>query len=177
IDADNKKGALQVVDYLCQMGHRRIAFIGGDINTVNARKRLEGYKAAIKGKARIKDEYIKYGDFSEDSGYHEMLELFNCRQMPSAVFCANDLMALGAIKAIKEKKLSVPRDISIVGFDDLVISEYFDPPLTSVRQPLFHIGKEALITLTGIINKEKKVPQQIEIETRLIKRKSVADIN
>ncbi len=174
IDVDNKKGARKAVEYLCDMGHSDIGFISGKIETANARGRLEGYKSVMDERSKIKDGFIRYGDFSKDSGFHEMMELLELKKRPTAVFCANDLMALGAIKAIREKKLKVPGDVSIIGFDDLVISRYFTPPLTSVRQPLFHIGKEALINLIGIINKEKEEPQEVEIETRLIKRDSVA---
>ena len=175
VDVDNRRGASAAIKYILEMGHEKIACISGKIETDNAKERLEGYKTGLTRK-KVKEEYIRYGDFSEDSGYNEMAKLLEVEDRPTAVFCANDLMALGAIKAIKERKLTVPGDISIIGFDDLVISQYFDPPLTSVRQPLFHIGKEALIILMGIINGEKKEPQEIEIETRLIKRSSVANL-
>ncbi len=174
VDVDNRKGALQALEYLFEMGHRDIAFITGKIETVNARERLDGYKSFMEEKSCFLQDYVKYGDFSKDSGYNEMLGLLELEKCPTAVFCANDLMALGAIRAVREKNLDVPEDISVIGFDDLVISEYFTPPLTSVRQPLFHIGKEALITLIGIVNGEKPQPQKIEIETRLIKRESVS---
>ncbi len=177
IDSDNEHGASLAVEYLMDMGHRKIAFISGKYETENAKKRLQGYRSVMTDRGLLDKKIIRHGDFSKDSGYHEMMELLNLKERPTAVFCSNDLMALGAIKAAKEKELSVPDDVSVVGFDDLVISKYFTPPLTSVRQPLFHIGKEALIVLMGIIHGEKSQPQQVEIKTRLIVRESVKKIN
>lgn len=175
VDTDNKLGAWNAVKYLIDMGHERIALINGEMSIANVRDRFEGYKKALSDEGiKIDHELIIYGKLTQDSGYMEMNELLSRGKMPTAVLCSNDLIAIGAMKAIKEKKLKIPNDISVVGFDDLIISSYLNPPLTTVRQPFFHLGKEAVVTLMSMIRGEKDRNLQIEIESRLIKRKSVA---
>ncbi len=173
VDTDNTYGAKKAAEYLLELGHRRIAIINGDMSTTNAQDRFEGYKAAfLKAGEEIDDDLVKEGKFSEDSGSFAMGNILSGEKQPTAVLCANDLIAIGAIRAIKEKGLKIPEDISIIGFDDLIISSYLTPPLTTVRQPLFHLGKEAVVTLMSMIRGEKENYQEIEIETRLIKRES-----
>lgn len=176
VDTDNKQGAKKAAEHIIDMGHTDIAIINGDMSTTNACDRFEGYKMALsEAGIEINDKLVKPGKFSEDSGYTGMDEILSKEQIPTAVLCANDLIAIGAMKAIKKKKLKIPKDISVVGFDDLIISGYLTPPLTTVRQQLFHLGKEAVVTLMSIIRGEKKKYQEIEIETRLIKRDSVTE--
>ncbi|MFW6134426.1 MAG: LacI family DNA-binding transcriptional regulator [Elusimicrobiota bacterium] len=176
-DSDNIKGAQEAVNYLIKKGHKKIAVINGKISSINGAHRYEGFKKAMSSKKiEIKDRLVRYGDFTEDSGYLETKELLkiDAGDQPTAVFCANDLMAVGALKALKEKKKRVPKDVSVIGFDDLIICAYTDPPLTTVRQPLFHLGKEAVINLISIIMEEKNPYQEIIVKTRLIERESVA---
>ncbi|MFH1415343.1 MAG: substrate-binding domain-containing protein [Elusimicrobiota bacterium] len=176
VDTDNIEGAQKAADYLVEKGHKNIAVLNGDMSTTNARDRFEGYRKSLEGSGiELPQEMIREGKFSEDSGYNGMKDILSGDIIPTAVLCANDLIAIGAIKSIKEKGLEIPRDISIIGFDDLIISGYLTPPLTTVRQPLFHLGKEAVVTLMSMIRGEKDSLQQIEIETRLIKRDSVAE--
>ena len=162
------------------MGQKRIAVINGKMSNHNARVKFNSYKnTLLKNGLKIDNKLVRYGDYSEDSGHFEMksiikLKLSQKKLLPTAVFCMNDLMAIGAMKAIKEKDLKIPEDISVIGFDDLIVSDYLSPPLTTVRQPLFHLGKEALILLIGIIKGEKEKYQEIEIKTRFRKRKSVS---
>jgi len=173
VDSDNKEGAGRAVEYLIEMGHRDIGVINGPMSTVNASDRFEGYKLALESAGmEIDNDLVKYGDYSEDSGYLEMRNFLKKGRKPTAVFCANDLMAVGAMKAVHESGKKVPDDVSIVGFDDLIISAYITPALTTVRQPLFHLGKEAVISLISIIMEEKDRHQEIIVNTRLIKRDS-----
>jgi DNA-binding LacI/PurR family transcriptional regulator len=175
VDTDNKRGMRLAVEYLLEMGHKDIGIINGDMSIANANDRFEGYKQSLASAGiELNHELVAFGNFTEDSGTIEMNKLLAQEKRPTAVLCSNDLMAIGAMRAIKEAKLKIPQDISVVGFDDIVISHYLTPPLTSVRQPFFHLGKEAVVTLMSIIRGEKDSCQEIEIETRLIKRKSVA---
>ncbi|MFC2061837.1 LacI family DNA-binding transcriptional regulator [Elusimicrobiota bacterium] len=179
VDADNARGAFEAVNYLIELGHKKIAVINGKISSTNGQHRFSGYKKAMSENGiKTEDRLIRYGDYSEDSGYFEMSDIISeCSEeggLPTAVFCANDLIAMGAMRAANEKGIKVPEELSVIGFDDLIISGYLNPPLTTVRQQLFHLGKEAVITLIGIIHEEKEAYQEVEVETRLIKRASVA---
>ncbi|MFC2091618.1 LacI family DNA-binding transcriptional regulator [Elusimicrobiota bacterium] len=176
IDTDNRRGAQRAVKYLMDMGHREIAMINGNLEIRNAKDRFEGYKDAMSEVGlEINEDFIRYGNFSEDSGKSHMEDILQLNKLPTAILCANDLIAIGVMKALeKNRKVKIPRDISLIGFDDLTITSYLKPPLTTVRQPLFHLGKEAMVTLIGIIRGETDPNQSIEIETRLIKRDSVA---
>jgi DNA-binding LacI/PurR family transcriptional regulator len=177
VDTDNTEGAKKAAGYLWDMGHRRIAIINGDLTTTNARDRYEGYKKGLNDVGLdITQGHVKSGKFTEDFGSSAMEDLLAEKEPPTAVLCANDLIAIGAIKTINKMGLKIPEDISVVGFDDLIISGYLTPPLTTVRQPLFHLGKEAVITLMSMVRGEKGAYQEIEIETRLIVRDSVADL-
>ncbi|MBN2406082.1 MAG: substrate-binding domain-containing protein [Elusimicrobia bacterium] len=179
VDTDNENGAIRAVEYLISLGHRRIAFINGKEFTSNAKERYGGYVKALGNNGmELNEEYIKSGDFSQDSGYVKMKELLETKykynRNPTSVFCANDLMAIGAMKAIEEKGLKIPDDISLIGFDDIIISGYLCPPLTTIRQQLFHLGKEAVNTIINIIKEDIRGIQKMEIKTRLIERGSVS---
>ena len=172
-DANNLDGAKKAVEYLINLGHRRIAIINGLLNGTNGKDRFTGYKLALsKAKKKIDKNLICFGEFDQDKSHYEMLKLLNHK--PSAVFCANDVMALGAIKAIEEKKLKIPDDISVVGFDNLVTVSHIYPPLTTVQQPIFELGKESVSLLVGIINKNIPLPKKLILNTNLIIRKSCA---
>ena len=171
-----QEGAEKAAEYLLEKGHRKIAIINGDMTTTNANDRDKGYRTALSAAGiELTEEMMQHGTFTEDTGYFQMGNLLSLEDPPTGVLCANDLIAIGALRAIKEKKLKVPKDISLIGFDDLIISSYLSPPLTTVRQPLFHLGKEAVITLMSIIRGEKDSYQEVEIETRLIERLSVGE--
>lgn len=151
---DNVRGAQQAVEYLIQKGHRRIAFIGGHEDISTTRERLKGYnKALTKYGLEVKDDLIKTGSFKRDSGHFMMrqfLELEESRR-PTAVFAANDLLALGAVQAIKENNWQVPKDIAVVGFDDIDFASLPEIQLTTVAQPKYDMGKLAFTTLMELI--------------------------
>lgn len=151
---DDKGGAAKATQHLIELGHRRIGFIGGPDKSNSARDRLSGYKSALtQSRYPIKTNLIRKGDFTPRSGYLAAKELIQ-RERPTAIFAANDQMALGAIRAIKEQNLKVPDDLSVVGFDDIPVSSYFDPPLTTVEIPKYHIGAVAMEMLMNLISKK-----------------------
>lgn len=173
VDADNIGGATKAVEYLIKLGHKKIAHISGWNYVANGKDRLYAYKRTLKrNNINIREDYIVEGDFTEISGYNAMKKLLELRERPTAVFAANDLMAIGAIKAIREKRLSVPDNISIIGFDDIPLASYAIPPLTTVHQPIFKMGYESAKILLKLITTQKpKVGSQI-METRLVIRNS-----
>ena len=175
IKVNNFEGAKAAVDYLVKLGHSRIAMITGPPEFLDVKERIEGYKESL---ARHGIPYnpniVREGNFLFASGYVHTKELIKLKNPPTAIFCANDHMAAGAIKAAKEKNLSVPNDISIVGFDDQIIAEMLDPPLTTVRQPLYQLGTLSAKKLFDLINGKVHTPFQEFLYPKLIVRNSCA---
>ncbi len=173
VDLDNISASERATQYLIEKGFKKILFINGIATSLNSQHRLEGYKIALKkNKIPYEPSLVMYADFDQSKAYLLMKDFLNSGQSIDAVFCANDLMAIGAICAIKEKGLQVPEDISVIGFDDIDIAVYFDPPLTTIRQPLFDMGKKAMeLLLAQIENKIKKQESAI-FPGELIIRKS-----
>ncbi len=151
---DNILGAKQAVEYLIQRGHQRIAFIGGQEDISTNRERLQGYTQALNNNGLALDEsLIKTGSFKRDSGYfimNQILKSDDCNR-PTAVFAANDLLALGVIQAVKENGLSIPGDVAVVGFDDIEFASLPEIQLTTVSQPKYDMGKLAFSTLMELI--------------------------
>ena len=173
VDSENVGGAELAVEHLYSKGHRKIAFVAGSMDEVNARDRLKGYKNVLrKYKLPFKDEYVIYGDFNRETAHKESKKLLSLRNRPTAIFCSDDYMALGVIEQIKNYKLSVPKDIAIVGFDNIEIGEFSKPALTTVKQPMYEIGKKSSEALLALIKKVKKSPLRIMLKTELIVRGS-----
>jgi len=141
---DNVGGAMKATRHLIELGHRRIGFIGGPDQSISARDRLSGYRNAMtQGRFSIGKNLVRKGDFTPRSGYLSSGDLF-LKEKPSAIFAANDQMAFGAIRAAREMGLNVPREVSVVGFDNILFSSYSDPPLTTIDIPKYHIGAAAM---------------------------------
>ena len=173
IISDNEKGARKAVRHLADLGHQKIATIEGEEITVPTQKRLAGYKAEMEAQnLEIRDEWVIQGRFSVDGGYQAMKEILALENKPTAIFCQGDEIAVGAMQAIKEAGLKVPDDFSIVGFDDIEISQYLNPALTTVCQKKEEMGIEAAKMVIELINnQEEKVEPEI-IDTELIVRNS-----
>lgn len=144
VSIDHGAAAQDAVAHLLKLGHRRIAHITGRAGSLLVAQRLEGYRLALAtaGIAAM-ESLIVSGDFSFDSGEAAMHRLLEVQPRPSAVFCSNDEMAIGAVKAARAYGLRVPADLSIVGFDDIPFAAAFDPPLTTVQQPRRTMGRLA----------------------------------
>lgn len=165
VDIDNRGSAKKAVDYLIFLGHKRVAIIT-HASTIYyaARHRFEGYLQAIRSAGiEVNPELIKTGDFTEESGYRAMEELLDLQKRPTAVFAGNDVIAYGAIKAIKDRGLKIPEDISIVGFDDDYLSRYLNPPLTTVAVPAGGLGSEAAILLINMIENPESIRSHLKI--------------
>lgn len=145
INIDNYGGAFKMVEHLTAAGHRRIAMIKGAENNFDAAERLRGYRAAM---AENGAEALEIdGDFTEASGFSAAETLLGRDPRPTAIFAANDSMAIGALSAVRQCGLRVPRDVAIAGFDDIPMAGYINPPLTSVHVPINELGGRAIARL------------------------------
>ncbi|MEG9487381.1 HTH-type transcriptional repressor PurR [Mannheimia indoligenes] len=172
-------GGYLATQHLIESGHKEIAVITGNLDKEIARTRFEGVKKALSDAGLpLRDEWIQEGDFEPEGGYECMNNLLKNKELPTAVFCFNDVMALGAISAITEKGLNVPQDISVIGYDNVHSSRFYAPPLTTVHQSKSRLGAAALeLLLERIENNEKaKEPKVLEFFPELVKRKSVRNL-
>jgi LacI family transcriptional regulator len=175
VGATNWNGGLAATEYLLQLGHRRIAVIGGPGEVLCSRARIDGYRAAMnRAGVRIPAGYVRHGDFRRRSGYRETLALLGLAQPPTAIFACADQMASGAYQALHERGLRVPDDVSVVGFDDLDQSLWAVPPLTTVRQPLSDMAFMATRMLHTMINGQEPENLRVELATTLVVRSSTA---
>jgi LacI family transcriptional regulator len=174
VDIDNRQAAFQAVEHLVHLGHTRIACITNALPTyVAATERLHGYQDALRAAGIHYDPaLVRYGDFDPESGYRQMKSLLSDTELPSAVFVASDVVAFGAMHAIREQGLVIPRDIALAGFDDVTVSRYIEPSLTTVRLPVVELARCACEMLIAMIQKETPTQSQVLLEARLIVRAS-----
>jgi LacI family transcriptional regulator len=171
VDVDNIEGANNAVSHLVRLGYQRIATITGPLNTAVGLDRRQGYLNALNERGYPLDEaLIVEGDFTEAGGYMAMQRLLPHR--PEAVFVASDTMAMGALRALRNAGLAVPRDVAIIGFDDLPGSAIADPPLTTIRQPIRRLGALAVETLIDILTNGPQPLRQVIMTTQLVMRDS-----
>jgi LacI family transcriptional regulator len=175
VKGTNRQGAYEATQYLIELGHRRIGFISGLTGLNSATERLEGYSAALSDHGiPLCDALIANGDFRERGGYAAAQKLLALGEYPTAIFASNDLSAFGTIEAIRQHGLRIPEDISVVGFDDIPQASLVYPKLTTVRQPLTQIGREAVTMLLEYIADPTQATRQVTLETQLIIRDSCA---
>ncbi|MFD2443154.1 LacI family DNA-binding transcriptional regulator [Bacillus sp. CGMCC 1.16607] len=171
VDNDNFRAAKEVTEYLINLGHEAIAFIGGDINLVVTVERLLGYEKALRDNdLPLNREYMIHEEFLQEGGQEAVRELMLLGQPPTALVVADDLMALGVLNTLDEIGIAVPKDISIVSFNNGLISEMSRPPLTSVDIGIFDLGFEAAKNLFLRIENPKEPIKRIIIPHKLIKR-------
>jgi DNA-binding LacI/PurR family transcriptional regulator len=173
--SENRNGVYRATRHLIKKGHKKIVFLGG-LNTVKpAKKRFEGWKKALDEKKLFNEDLVFWGSFSIESGYLMMSQALEKLDSIDAVFAGNDIVALGAMNAIKDKNLNIPGDISIIGYDDMFFSQYLNPSLSSVAAKLFIQGKTAAELLLKRIKDPTDIkPKRIVIESDLILRDSVS---
>ncbi|MDB1087519.1 LacI family DNA-binding transcriptional regulator [Streptomyces sp. ACA25] len=173
VDCDNLGGAQVAVEHLLGRGRTLVATITGPRDMYAARCRLDGYQEALRAAGRDGDgDLVVHGDFTEESGYAAMRELLRRRPALDAVFCASDLMAAGARRALREAGRSVPDDVALVGFDDSAIARHMEPALTSVRQPMEGMGRAMTRALLAQLNGGTADRVQQVLPTELIRRAS-----
>lgn len=177
IATDCYAGARAAIRHLIDLGHRRIAYIAGDERLASARDRHHAYVDTIAQHGLDNDpELVVAGDFTQNCGFVGMQRLLALAAPPSAVFCANDVTAFGAVAAIREAGLRVPDDVSVIGFDDIPSAAQFYPPLTTVRQPLQQIGRSAVNSLLALIAGIEPASPQVTLPTDLVVRTSTAPL-
>jgi len=173
VDVDNLAGAFIAVEYLYDLGHRRIGIITGNLLVVNAQHRLKGYLDFLsKRGVRNTGELIYRGNWSEESGYAGFSFFLSLKNPPSAIFCSNDLMAIGAIRAAVDLGVAIPEAVSIVGYDDIRLSSFIIPRLTTIHQPIDLVGKTAAEMLLQLLRGEEGSPRQVLLQPELIIRRS-----
>lgn len=172
VNANNFDGAYKATKYLIDLGHKRIAHVSGYAGQLSTIDRINGYKKALLENEIVYDgKLMVRGDFMHDSGYTATKKLFT-QSSPSAIFYANDSMAMGGIEAIHELGLRIPEDVSIVGFDDIEISSYLQPALTTVRLPIDAMSSSATNTLINAIQNETDYCARYTIPVDFIERQS-----
>jgi LacI family transcriptional regulator len=171
VDIDNVQAAKQATQHLIDCGHSRLATINGPQNQMAGHDRSYGFRLALQEKGLVFDAMLSAdGDFTEAGGYTAMQKLLPAS--PDAVFAANDMMAAGALRAIREAGLRAPEDIALVGFDDIPMAAQLDPPLTTIRQPIKRMGSLAVETLIEAIHQPEIRPRRIVLQPELIIRAS-----
>lgn len=175
--SDNRRGAREIAQHVIEAGHRRIALIGGPAPLWSADQRLAGYREALAAAGQNPDEVPFFGgDYHQRSGYElaaKALEV-DPAERPTALICANDLMAFGALEYCRASGISVPTDVSIVGFDDVPTASLVTPRLTTVRQPAHDLGAAAAGLLFALIDDEGDATPPLPFPTTLMERESVA---
>lgn len=172
VRTNERKGIVELVNYLVELGHRNIGLIGGIPGITSTDIKVKAFKQQLKRhNLNFNDEWVIHGGFSIDSGVESMEALLNKQQLPSAVMCINDFVAIGAIKKAKAKGYKVPEDISVTGFDNIYLSEVFTPGITTVVQTGLGLGTKAVDIILKVIN-EEKVKKDSVIETSLVVRGS-----
>lgn len=173
--SDNVAGAAMAVGHLAEHGHRRIATITGLLETHPARDRLLGYRQEMQRRGLpYRDDYIVYGDYYRDSGAEAIATLLALDEPPTAVFCASDLMALGAIRGAAAAGTSVPEGLSVVGFDDIMVATHSDPPLTTLRQDKHGLGVAAAEALLERIDGVDDAASARTLPVELVVRETTA---
>lgn len=177
VDNDNVEAAYMAVKYLINRGHKRIGLIKGALHLTVSADRYEGYKKAFNEYGLSIDERIVISNaFEQEGGYKSMKKILEVPEVPTAVLVTDDLMAFGAMKAIREYGYKIPDDISVVSFNNVPLAEFAMPPLTSVDINSYDLGFSAAEILLKYIKGERKIGKKI-IKTNIIFRKSVRDRN
>lgn len=176
VGATNWSGGIAAAEHLLGLGHTRIAVIGGPEAYLCSRARVEGFRHALeRDHGRWDPGLLRWGDFSHEAGFRLALDLLDRPDRPTAVFAGNDRQALGVFEAARQLGLSIPEQLSVVGFDDLPLARWVSPPLTTVRQPLAEIGATAAELLLQLIDGRRPRSARVELSTELVPRLSTAE--
>ncbi|WP_435247943.1 DNA-binding transcriptional regulator CytR [Vibrio sp. nBUS_14] len=175
VHIDNLTSAFEAVNYLAQLGHKRIAQISGPTTATLCKFRQQGYQQALRrAGVSMNPAYSTVGDFTFEAGAQAVRHLLALPEQPTAIFCHNDAMAIGAIQEAKKLGLRVPQDLSIVGFDDIQFAQYCDPPLTTISQPRYEIGRQAMLMMLDLLKGNDVQAGSRLLEAKLIVRGSTA---
>ena len=173
VGLDDENGAYQLTRHLIQLGHTHIAMLTGPRNEDCVQDRSAGFERALhEAGLSASCDFVGMGDWSATSGYQAMQQWRASGANFRALFAQNDRMAVGAIKAAREHGLRVPQDLAVVGFDDMPLASYFDPPLTTIQQDIFEQGRHGARILIEKIENASRPPERVVVPTRLVIRES-----
>jgi LacI family transcriptional regulator len=173
VDIDHYKGASMAVEHLISLGHRKIGMIAAANSLTNSKERINAYHDVLmKHSISIEDNMVERADTSMAGGYESMKLMLENNAVPTAVFVAGDVMAIGAMKAIKEAGKRIPEDISVIGFDGIPETEFTDPPLTTIKQSAYMKGEKAASLLIRKIENRLKKIKSVSMEVELVERNS-----
>jgi LacI family transcriptional regulator len=174
VRCDSEQGAYHLTRYLLKLGHQRVAILTGPEGVSTATDRVAGYRRALVEVGKeITEALILHGEFTQAGGYTMMQQILAVSPQPSAIFAANNFIALGALRALRDADIRVPEDMALVAFDDLPLALVLDPFLTVVAQPSYEIGKRATELLLARLTKEASPEyQQVILSTEMIVRQS-----
>jgi LacI family transcriptional regulator len=178
VGVDNYRGGYAATEHLVLLGHRRIAMLAGDFSfSDKSHHRWQGYKRCLAAyRIPCEPELVVQTQYTLESGREGVKTLLELRRPPTAVFCSNDFMALGAMQGAREAGVAIPEQLSVVGFDDMAISSYVHPGLTTVRQPAYDMGSLGADILLGRIRTPGQPPVHRILETSVVVRGSTAAI-
>nr|WP_275262112.1 LacI family DNA-binding transcriptional regulator [Paenibacillus tepidiphilus] len=172
--ANDREGVKEALDYAVSQGHRKFAIIEGKPGFKSSTERKQGFMdSLIAHRLSLSPEYFAAGDYSIDSGYSAMTALLNLADPPTAVFCSNDDMAIGAMNACYAHGAAVPQQVSLIGFDDIMFARYTNPALTTVRKPIADISELGTKMLIQLMQQPGQNPQQLFVKTSLMIRDTV----
>lgn len=171
---DNQRAVSEAITYLLRLGHRRIGYVSGSLDTSTGRERLAGYRSALAaGGIPLDENLVRLGNFREADAYKGAMQLLSLPDRPSAIFSANNLMVVGVLRAIRDLALSCPEDISVACFDDFPWADVFRPQLTTIAQPVQEIGEQAVDLMLGrIAGQVEDAPRVRVLQGTLIIRES-----
>lgn len=171
---ENAEGAYAATRHLIEAGHRRIAYIGGPHGLLTVTERREGFSRAMREAGiSVLPEYVAIGSFAPELARAATLKFLELPQPPTAIFASSDYLAIGAVMGLREAGVSVPDEISLIGFDDMPFGALLTPPLTAIRQPVEQLGRQGFLTLLALLNDE--APALLtRLPVELIRRQSVA---
>ncbi len=173
VDVDGEKGMYLLTEHLVAQGHRRIAFIAPPRSLTFARARERGVRRALQAHGlSLREAYFREGALTEESGYREAQQLLSLPEPPTAILAGNDLMAIGAMRAVRERGLQVGGQVAITGFDDIPLAQHTVPPLTTVHQPIYQIGKQVTQMLIDLLRGNPLAQRQVLLEPTLVVRAS-----
>lgn len=174
---DYEQGISEAVNHLLKLGHRRIGFISGPLGLKSAKIRRSAFLKFLREQGIIeKKELVTMGNHKITGGKDAMNCLLKLKERPTAVLASNDLTAIGALQALRTHGLHVPEDISLIGFDDIILAESTDPPLTTVNVSRVRVAESAFESLFALINSDSKIGKEMRIETKLVIRKSTTQL-
>jgi len=172
---DNRLGAQLAAEHLLSLGHTEIAVISGPLSSFPGRERHEAFLQALADAGQpVRAEHVRISDFRVEGGYTSMAGLLDEQIPPTAVFCANNLMSIGALRLLRDRAVAIPDEVSLVGFDDLDLSELLNPPLTVIDRPTFALGSSAAELLRCRLATPDREQQHLTLPVELVVRGSTA---